>query len=69
MTFLFILGGFALVLAVIGAIMFVRQRRARDYADHLDSRDTPGRGPTDAQAAAGLGHHSRGTGAGMGSGF
>ncbi|AXH34303.1 hypothetical protein DVJ78_01690 [Humibacter sp. BT305] len=69
MTFLLILGGFALVLAAIGAVMAVRQRQARDRVEHLDPRDVPGRGHTDGQAAAGVGHHVRGTGQGMGGGF
>lgn len=68
MTFLLILGGFAVALAAIGTAMGLRRRGSNDHVEHLDPRDIPGRGHTDGQAAAGVGHHVRGTGQGMGGG-
>jgi hypothetical protein len=65
MTFLLILGGLGAVLAAIGAAVGLRRRASRDHLEHLDPRDVPGRGHTDGQAAAGIGHHVRGSGPGF----
>jgi hypothetical protein len=57
-------GALGAIVATFGVLGTVRQRRSRDYSDRLDPRDVPGRGHTEGQAAAGVGHHVRATGSG-----
>ncbi|MFB2555682.1 hypothetical protein [Herbiconiux liangxiaofengii] len=64
MWFLIILGGLGALIATLGALTGIRQRRAGDYSDRLDPRDVPGRSNSDAQAAVGAAHHGRSTGSG-----
>ena len=59
--FLAFLAGLAALLIAGGTVLGLRRRRSADYAEHLDSRDVPGRAHTDGQAAAATGLAVRGS--------
>ncbi|MDO9395133.1 MAG: hypothetical protein Q7T71_01165 [Herbiconiux sp.] len=59
--FLAFLIGLGALLAAGGTVLGLRRRRSNDYSEHLDSRDVPGRGHTDGQAAAATGLAVRGS--------